>query len=176
MKHSSLYIVVASALMILFCLVYQGTYAYFVGQATTSDHVTNTEYTTAQLQDLTIIGNNSSKVDWIPGESKDFTFTISNTSTVPMCYDLVFQNVVNEFVNKSDLVYTLKDATGQVIVSDTAFPSVNGTLKSGMKEEANSNTTYTLTITYVDQDYSQFEDMGKTFSASISGNLVGCTP
>ena len=176
MKHSSLYIVVASSLMILFCLVYQGTYAYFVGQATTSDHETNTNFNTAELHDLTIIGNNTSKVDWIPGESKDFTFTIRNTSTVSMCYDLVFQNVVNEFVNKNDLVYTLKDDTGAVIVSDIAFPSVNGTLKSGLKEEATSSTTYTLTITYVNQDYSQFEDMGKTFSASISGNLVACTP
>ncbi len=170
-----MYIVVASAILILFSTVYQGTYSYFVSgisdQRQPSDGTTSLK--AADLQNLVMAGNNEGMDNWIPGDSKDFTFTVTNPGSGEVCFDLMWEDVVNEFVNKNDLKITLKDSSNNVLAEDV-FPSVAGSLATGVKIAANQEETYTLTILYENTEENQFGDMGKEFSATISGQMTVC--
>ena len=181
MKYKSLYIVFASSLLILFVLVYQGTFAYFVANITTeSDEIGGTTLTAADLKDLVLVnGENTDDNLWIPGTSKNFDFTISNPSSVDLCVNLVWKDVENTWENKDDLVYTLKGPNGDAIVESTPFPSTTEedqviagpiTIPKGTE-----NQTYTLTVTYNETQKNQNEDMGKFFTATVEGRLTECS-
>jgi len=177
MKKYAMYIVVSSALMILFCLIYQGTYSYFViGLSNEKNPNDKTTIVTANLQNLTLVSTSSNGSNTlIPGESVTSSFEVTNPSSVKMCFDLLWNNVVNTFVNKNDLLVSLKDSKNNSLYNGV-FPSDASILLSGLSILANASETYTITVTYQNTEENQFADMGSTFSANISGQLSNCTP
>ena len=113
----------------------------------------------------------------IPGDSVTITFTVENPNTIQVCFNLLWSNTENTFVNQKDLVYTLEDEDGTMLVSETQYPSTNtGTtmLLEGTSIGASETKTYTLTITYKETDEDQTADIGKTFNSSIIGELGEC--
>ena len=96
------YIVVASSIMLLFCLAYQGAYAYF----TTNSQMTgdfNTDISSGTISDLIISdGNHVTSNNIIPGESVTNTFTVQNPNNLKVCFNLLWSDVVNEFINKAN--------------------------------------------------------------------------
>ena len=50
MKQNAIYIVVASALMILICIIYQGTYSYFSESLDSSGNNTGIDESTAEVE------------------------------------------------------------------------------------------------------------------------------
>ena len=158
-------------------LTYQGTYSYFTSSVEGTGNIENNTSTTntEELSDLIITdGENISNTTMIPGDSVTITFTVENPNTIQVCFNLLWSNTENTFVNQKDLVYTLEDEDGTMLVSETQYPSTNtGTtlLVDGTSIEANETKTYTLTITYKETDEDQTADIGKTFNSSIIGEL-----
>ena len=180
MNKKSLFVVLISALTIMVSLTYQGTYSYFTSSVEGTGNIENNTSTTntEELSDLIITnGENISNTTMIPGDSVTITFTVENPNTIQICFNLLWSNTENTFVNQKDLVYTLEDEDGTMLVSETQYPSTNtGTtmLLEGTSIGASETKTYTLTITYKETDEDQTADIGKTFNSSIIGELGEC--
>lgn len=174
----ALYIVVASTLMILICIIYQGTYSYFSNSPDSSGNNTGIDKSTTELKNVVITdGSDIISNNLIPGESVASTFTVKNPNTKELCFQLLWSNVVNTLTNKSDLIVTLQKSDGTVIINETAnqaFPATDGTLKTGLKIKGSTTDTYTVTITYKNTDQNQIADMNATFSGTITGQLTAC--
>ena len=174
-----MYIVFASAIMILICIIYQGTYSYFLASAENNGNNTTTGGTTEELKNLIITdGVDVTSSNIIPGESLTSTFTVTNENDIEVCFGLVWTNVTNTFTNTSDLIVTLQKSDGTVLISGTAnqiFPTANDTeLISGLKISGETTDTYTITITYKNTDQNQIADMNATFSGTITGTMTEC--
>ncbi|HIR74775.1 TPA: hypothetical protein IAB95_04680, partial [Candidatus Ventrenecus avicola] len=179
MRRNAMYIVFASAIMILICIIYQGTYSYFLASAENNGNDTTTGGTTEELTDLIITdGVDVTSSNIIPGESVTSTFTVQNQNDIEVCFGLVWTNVTNTFTNTSDLIVTLQKSDGTVLISDTAnqiFPTANDEeLISGLKISGETTDTYTITITYKNTDQNQIADMNATFSGTITGTMTEC--
>ena len=175
------YVVLISSLAILISLTYQGTYSYF---STTVEGTGNTEHntstvTTDELTDLVINGNAIANTNpLIPGDVITQTFTVQNDNSIRVCFNLLWSNTTNTFINQDDVVVHLEDSDGTVIVNETVFPATNaGTtlLASGVQIPAETTETYTLTVTYKNTDELQNADIGKSFNGTIIGELGVCS-
>ena len=117
--YTKLYIVVASSLLLLITIIYQGVYAYFEAEVINTG-VRNTSIATKTLSDLQIIdGTTTSSNNMIPGDSITQTFQVKNNNDIKVCFNLNWENVVNTFVNTSDLHVTLSDGTNSIPLSLT---------------------------------------------------------
>ena len=180
MNKKGVFVVLISALTIMVSLTYQGTYSYFTSSVEGTGNIENNTSTTntEELSDLIITdGENISNTTMIPGDSVTITFSAQNPNEIKVCFDLLWNNTTNEFVNQQDLVYSLKDEDNNVLVTEKTYPKTNaGTtlLVDGTSIEANETKTYTLTITYKETDEDQTADIGKTFNSSIIGELGEC--
>ena len=171
---TKIYIVVASSLMLLITMIYQGVYAYFEAEVIHAG-VRNTSIATKNLKDLQIIDGTTSSSDlMIPGESITQTFQVKNENDMSVCFNLNWENVVNTFVNTNDLHVSLNDGTSNTLLTLNTFPTTSATLASGMKINASTTSNYTLTVTYVETESDQTGDMGKKFSGRITGEIVEC--
>ena len=173
------YIVVASAIMILFCLMYSVSYAYFSIKVTNNFNGGNTGSTVIgsdTVKDIIISdGTKVTSSNVIPGESVTSNFTVQNPNGVSLCFGFVWSNVVNEFTRTSDLVVSLKDENGEVLIENVEFPSDNDTtFIEGLSVPANTTRKYTLTVTYKNTDEDQSVDMNKKFQATLTGKLTEC--
>ena len=175
MKRKYFYIVFASTLLILFTLMYEGSYAYF-NAAISGTGSKKTIVKTNEFKDI-IISNTSvsSSSTLMPGESVSTTFTINNPNSVSVCFDLLWNNVNNTFLSKNDLVVTLTKNGTEISLSNSIFPSTNDEVLASLSIKANTTDTYKLTVTYKETDKDQSADMKKTFSGVIVGSLKECT-
>ena len=173
--ESKLYIVVASSLLLLITIIYQGVYAYFEAEVINTG-VRNTSIATKTLSDLQIIdGTTTSSNNMIPGESITQTFQVKNNNDIKLCFNLNWENVVNTFVNTSDLHVSLSDGTNSIPLTLNTFPTTSATLAQNMKINASTTNSYTLTVTYVNTQENQTGDMGKKFSGRITGEIAECS-
>ena len=174
MKRKYFYIVFASTLLILFTLMYEGSYAYF-NAAISGTGSKKTIVKTNEFKDI-IISNTSvsSSSTLMPGESVSTTFTINNPNSVSVCFDLLWNNVNNTFLSKNDLVVTLTKNGTEISLGNSIFPSTNDGVLTSLSIKANTTDTYKLTVTYKETDKDQSADMKKTFSGIIVGSLKEC--
>ncbi|MBR1817457.1 MAG: hypothetical protein IJ772_01275, partial [Bacilli bacterium] len=131
--ESKLYIVVASSLLLLITMIYQGVYAYFEAEVINTG-VRNASIATKTLSDLQIIdGTTASSNNMIPGESVTQTFQVKNEIDINLCFNLNWENVNNTFVNTSDLHVSLSDGTNNIPLTLDTFPTTSTTLAQNMK-------------------------------------------
>ena len=175
MKRKYFYIVFSSTLLILFTLMYEGSYAYF-NAFVSSEGEKKTVVTTNVFEDI-VISNTSvvSSNNLVPGESVTTSFDITNPNNVSVCFDLLWNNVNNTFLSKNDLVVTLTKNGTEINLSNSIFPSANNEVLTSLSIKANTTDTYKLTVTYKETDKDQSADMKKTFSGIIEGSLKECT-
>ena len=175
MKRKYFYIVFYSTLLILFTLMYEGSYAYF-NAFVSSEGEKKTAVTTNVFEDI-VISNTSvvSSNNLVPGESVSTSFDITNPNNVSVCFDLLWNNVNNTFLSKNDLVVTLTKNGTEISLSNSIFPSTNDEVLASLSIKANTTDTYKLTVTYKETDVDQSADMKKTFSGVIVGSLKECT-
>ena len=175
MKRKYFYIVFSSTLLILFTLMYEGSYAYF-NAFVSSEGEKKTAVTTNVFEDI-VISNTSvvSSNNLVPGESVTTSFDITNPNNVSVCFDLLWNNVNNTFLSKNDLVVTLTKNGTEINLSNSIFPSANNEVLTSLSIKANTTDTYKLTVTYKETDKDQSADMKKTFSGIIEGSLKECT-
>ena len=180
MDKKKVFVVLVSAFVIMICLTYQGTYSYFTATVEGTGNRENNTSTgqTDTLENLILSeGSNVVSSAMIPGDSVTYTFTVQNPNNIDVCFNLLWSNTTNTFINQKDLVVKLEKSDGTVLVNNKQFPATNsGTteLLLGTSIKASTTDTYTLTVTYLSTDEDQTADMGKSFSGTIIGELGEC--
>ena len=109
-----------------------------------------------------------------PGEYITKTFSIENIGTGTLEYDLNFSSILNTFLN-DDLIYTLEDITDpeneEIIIEDEPVPyyATTGTdeLINTFEIEESEEKTYRLTITFIDADYDQSNNINAEFDLQL---------
>ena len=161
--------------IILVSLILIGlTYAYFLTKISGNTNSKSISVTTA---DLKLVYNDGS--DGVIGgeliEPSDMvytkTFTVKNEGNTNIEYGVYLIDVINQFVRKEDIKYTLDCTTDGTITcnkvtNETTFPSGISQLVTNTIEP-NKTHTYTFTFTYKDTGTDQSIDMNKELSAKI---------
>ena len=162
---------------LILSLVIGFSYAYYVAFVN-NDGNNKSNITSENLIDIELAGDkNIASSNLIPGESVSTTFTIDNQNNIRVCLSLLWSDVTNTFVNKDDLIVSLKDSTGTELISledKQIFPSGNETLLATLSLRPVHKETYTLMVTYQETDKDQSSDMGKSFKGTITGELKEC--
>ena len=168
-------IIVSITGIILVSLILIGlTYAYFLTKITGNTNSKSISVTTA---DLKLVYNDGS--DGVIGgeliEPSDTVyqkiFTVKNEGNTNIEYGVYLIDVINQFVRKEDIKYTLDCTTDGTITcnkvtNETTFPSGISQLVTNIIEP-NKTHTYTFTFTYKDTGTDQSIDMNKVLSAKI---------
>lgn len=171
------YFVVSCSILILICITFTGTHAYYSASTSISSNNPTTTVTTKSLKDFELTGStqvNNAKM--IPGDSVTTNFTLKNLNTFDQKIRLYWSAVTNGFTNKNDLVVGLEcDANGSgtksnVLGSGTKiFPSASGTvLLDNFNMPAGTTKNCTLKVTYTNTGSNQIADQGKSFSGTLS--------
>ena len=150
------------------------TYAYFLTKITGNTNSKSISVTTA---DLKLVYNDGS--DGVIGgeliEPSDTvykkTFTVKNEGNTNIEYGVYLIDIINQFVRKEDIKYTLDCTTDGTIIcnkvtNETTFPSGISQLVTNTIEP-NKTHTYTFTFTYKDTGTDQSVDMGKILQAKL---------
>ena len=163
-------------LVIAIMLIISGvSYAYFavVANGTSNNNIVTSGTMKIKFTD----GPEISLENAIPGDSLTKTFTVENTGTVNTTYDIYLSDVVNTFIDKTDLVYTLTSDKGANITEETLLPSDTAKIVSMQSISVNEKQSYTLTIKFLNKDEQQDDNQGKIFKGKITvvgaGQTVG---
>ena len=163
--------IVIPALLILMLVVIGGvTYAYFTAGVEGNNEAKNA---VAETGTMNLVYDGTSAVSLegaLPGAYHEINFSVENTGTLPVAYQIDIIDVINSFVDKNDLVYTLTSTNKGASVDETTLPDTNTSLapyaviKTGVKQE------YTLTIHFKETGDNQNDNQGKVFSGLIQIN------
>ena len=167
MRNYKLSVIICTIGIILISLfVVYSTYAYFtVDVEGEGKDITLSTFD----KNTTIIYNDTSNVSMVNAYTGDEivkTFSVENTSNYILYYDILFNNVVNNFENKDDLIYKL-ESNNAAIRNTSIMPSENDYIASDVLLKPLEKHEYTMTITFVKKDTDQSKDMNKTFSSNI---------
>ena len=169
MRNYKLSIFLASIGIILVSLVIiVSSYAYFTIKVNGEGE--EIEITTFD-QNTTIIFNDTSNVSLVnayTGDEITKTFSVENTSDLLMYYDIVLNNVVNNFENKNDLIYSIEEINGKGAKrEESILPSEDVNIASDLLIMPHTKHEYTMNIKFLKTNEDQSNNMDKTFSSNI---------
>ena len=147
-----------------------GSYAYFVANVTGNKDTNNVVITNGVMSLEYKDGDEITLDNAIPGSSVTKTFTVKNTGNVATNYTIYFSELVNSFVDKTDLVYTLSSTDGGKSVAQTQVPDSNIAMVSNYSIAAGKTHTYSLTITFLSKDEVQDDNQGVSFKTKVMIN------
>ena len=154
-------IIFSSLLMII------STYAYFTvpveGESKDIALMTFNDNTDIIFEDT----SNVSIVNFYTGEEITKTFTVTNTSKYPLYYDILLNNVVNNFEDPSDLVYEISSNNKGAYRNQSIMPKENEIIASYIRIEPQVTQTYNMKIKFLETNKDQTSNMNKTFSSNI---------
>ena len=170
MKDKKIIILSIVGVLLLVSIVVATSYAYFVANISGNKDTNNVVVTNGVMALEYKDGDEITLANAVPGNSVSKTFTVKNTGNVSTNYTIYFSELSNKFVDKTDLVYTLTSSDGGKNVAQTQVPSTNEAMVSNYSIDAGKTHTYTLTITFLNKDENQNDNMGVTFSTKVSIN------
>lgn len=169
MNKTSLGTIIAYiGVIIVLALMGVATYAYF-GLEIEGEGKDMTIQTFNKNMEITYTDtSNVTLVNAYTGESISKTFTVKNTGDVDVYYNVVLENVVNNFEVPDELVYTITETGDNASRTQTAIPTTNSTLLSDIKITAGDTHYYVMQIKFLEKDTDQSYNMNKTFSSNIN--------
>ena len=170
MKDKKIIILSIVGVLLLVSIVVATSYAYFVANVSGNKDTNNVVVTNGVMALEYKDGDEINLANAVPGSSVTKTFTVKNTGNVATNYTIYFSELSNKFVDKTDLVYTLTSSDGGKSVAQTQVPSTNEAMVSNYAIDAGKTHTYTLTITFLNKDENQNDNMGVTFSTKVTIN------
>ena len=188
MNRKQKIIISVTGIFIVLLILVGLTYAYFLTRIQGNTNTKSISVTTANLEIKYEDNNDIITGDKIqPGITlPSKTFTVTNNGNGTVDYNVGLVNVINDFTNTSDVVYTLSCASynkdgfklntdGSVTgtetgtcngVNETTFPNLNSYIVSNSIEEGKVH-AYVITVIYKETNTDQSEDMNKTLEAKI---------
>ena len=173
MKNKNKIIIIIVAIFVVSGLLTLTSFAYFSASVQGNDSAYNTVITTGEMTLMLNDGEQVGLNNAIPGNSITKEFSVKNTGTVETTYDVYFSELLNEFEDKNDLVYTLTSENGCADSNEKIVPSVSSNqskIVSACTINPNQTHSYILTITFKDDGTNQDDNKGKRFSTKISIN------
>ena len=102
------------------------------------------------------------------GDSVTKTFTVKNTGDTDVYYNVVLENVVNNFAKPEELTYIISEANN-VAYGSGGVPTADDTILADIKIKTGETHSYTLKIIFLSlDDVDQSYNMNKTFSGKIN--------
>ena len=183
----NMYITVICAIVVLIAVAFNGTYSFFVASVEKQGGESTTNIQAGGIAYVTITGDTDVEpiTNMIPGDKFEYDFTLTNNDDfVAKNITLVWKDVINNFGDKENLIYTLTNTTtNEKIITEEmnrAFPSVDDEeITNTINLNNLTSNNFKLTIIYRnDPDNNQMIDeegnpidMGKDFSGSIEIKL-----
>lgn len=179
MENSKKSIILGVIVLVLTTLVLLGlTYAYYRTRIIGNVAEKSISITSKKLELTYYDGNELVDAGYIvPGDKFIKTFSVENTGEDKIEYGVYLENVINEFVNKDDLIITVncesintttKEVSGICDgVTNYRFPLTNENI---LTNEISTGTThnYSITVEYLKTDKDQTDDMDKLLSAKVN--------
>ena len=169
MNRNNLKIILSSmGIAIVVALMCTATYAYFTLEI---EGVGKNNILRTFNKNMEITYTETSNVtleNAYTGDSVTKTFTVKNTGDTDVYYNVVLENVVNDFAKPEELKYIIEEASGAAYRNDAAVPTSNTTILSDIKIKTGETHSYTLEIIFIDVGDDQSYNMNKTFSGKIN--------
>ena len=146
------------------------SYAYFSATITNGSNGEETVVTSGTMvinyaEGNTLILNNA-----MPGTSGYKDFTVENTGDIEADYEIYLSEVLNTFVDKSDLVYSITSTDADVSILNQQAPSGPIKIVSNKTLPVGGTHHYRLILTFLNKDENQNDNQGARFSAKIGVN------
>ena len=161
----------ASVILVLLVLLCIGglTYSWFSSIITGNN---NAQSNVVETGTLSIVYTNGQEIrgeSIEPGWSETKTFTVENTGTVEATYNINWETLTNTFVNKQDLVlmFTSDNNGGNLEETQISSSGNHINILSNITIQPSVVQTYTMTVTYKNENYDQSSDMGKQLLGKI---------
>ena len=173
MNRKQKIIISVTGIFIVLLILVGLTYGYFLTRIQGNTNTKSISVTTANLEIEYNDNNDIITGDKIqPGITLPTkTFTVTNNGDGTVEYNVGLVNIINNFVNTNDLVYSLSCSSSVTNkkcngTDETAFPTLNSYIVSNSidKDEVQ---TYVITVTYKETNTDQSDDMNKTLEAKI---------
>lgn len=117
---------------------------------------------------VSFIGNsNITLVNSKPSDTLNKSFTIENISDEVIYYDIIIDNIINNFENQSDIVYTLYGSNDGGYIKESIFPSIKTSVAANIELKPHEKQTYSMNITFLKTDSDQSNNLNKTISSNI---------
>ncbi len=145
----------------LFIMV--STYAYF-------KYFDNTEEVVNNDSRLKITFDNTSNVALVnakKGDEISKTFTIKNISDSVIYYDIIFDDLINNFKDEKDITFSLNGTNNAAYIDKSYMPKSNSTIASNIKLDKNKEHKYNLNINIQNSD-----EINKTISTNILVKVI----
>ena len=174
-KETNKYFYIISVLVALLVIgiTITASFAFFTnsGSPTGTATVITSGSMSLELVDGDVVGITQGM---LPGQKVQKKFKVRNTGTLETKYDIYLSEILNDFADKSDLVYRLiSEDGGYNSSSDREVPSSVGTsskIVPGTSIGANEEHNYILEIEFLNKNENQDDNKGKKFSAKIQIN------
>ena len=164
--------------LLLFMMVFNSlSYAYFTSEI---DGVGKEMVLSTSDISIVFTDNESiKKTGLTPGDTITKTFSITNNSEGKVEYKINWEYLINNFVNREYLVYTVTSTNGGGTLSETQLPDSEEHINilNNLSIDANTTQNYTMTITYKNSSSNQDADknkslIGKIEITDLSGNSI----
>lgn len=117
---------------------------------------------------VSYIGNSSiSLVNSNPGYELNKSFTIENITDEEVFYDILIDDIVNNFENQDDVVYSLYGSNDGGYIKKNIFPNTKTFIASNIELKPHEKQTYTMNISFLKTDKDQSNNLNKTISSNI---------
>ena len=163
------FVIISISIAILVVAIITGSsYAYFSAlNQTGSEEVITSGNMALTLTDGAVITTNS----MVPGDYIEKEFSVENTGNVASSYDIYLSEVINNFVDQTDLVYEIISLDGGYnTVSPIQVPNVSTKIINNQSIGVGVTHHYKLKITFLSKNENQDDNQGKSFSAKIQVN------
>ena len=148
------------------------SYAYFSAKITNNESESTIVATAAYLELTFIDGSpeiNASNI--LPGWSASKTFSVQNTGDSTAYYVLKITDINNPFVY-GGISYKIESNDGGANVALDTLPLANMPVSGPIEIPVNNTHNYTITTYYNELEENQMQDLGKSFSYTVSIEAV----
>ncbi len=149
------------------------SYAFFTVDINENESV---QESVVQAGTMSIIFTDGSVIgtttNWVPGDYITKTFTVENTGSLPAAYSVYLEDIINTFVDKTELVYEIESTTDGVssaysTSSAQQVPDSNTKIINNQTINSLETHTYVITLRFMNLDKEQNYNQGKIFEGKI---------
>ena len=160
-------LIIAIIISLLIAII-STSYAFF----TISNKTGSEETITSGTMALTFHDGAKVETDFmIPGEYIEKSFYVTNTGSLATSYDIYLTEVINDFADKTDLVYELISNDGGYSTSNQIqVPSETTKIVDSQSIGTSTTHHYTLRITFLNKNEPQDDNQGRHFSGKLQIN------
>ena len=177
LKSKKVILIVVLAVLLIVGIAFGYSFAYFTASVVNDSTINNTVVTTASLEIEFSDGPKVSLENATPGQEKEKTFKVKNNSSLDTTYDIYMSEVINTFVDKSDLVYTLESSDGGAnITTETEAPATSSKIVDSHILRGDEEQNYKLKIKFKETNDNQDDNKEKQFDVTIRINEVHDAP